>query len=228
VPQRACPTYYSDYNQGGSKVYYPQQWPCCSGTFPQITADYGISAYFQASDGVYVNLFVPSRVHWTRGTSRIALEQRTEYPYDGDVSIRIHAMSPETFTVYLRVPEWAGAGTAVTVNGRTFGARIQPGMFCALRREWRNGDAIEYSIERPLQLQAVDLQHPDIVALIQGPLALFAINALHSRFTRAQLLKASQQGKAGRAWRVQSVAAPVSFRAFPDIRDEQYRLYHAV
>ncbi len=38
--------YYSDYNNDSSKVYYPQQWPCCSGTFPQITADYGISSYF--------------------------------------------------------------------------------------------------------------------------------------------------------------------------------------
>ena len=220
--------YYSDYNRDGSKVYYPQQWPCCSGTFPQITADYGISSYFEAFDGVSVNLFVPSRLNWKRGASRIALEQSTEYPYAGDISIRVHMQRPETFTIYLRVPEWAGAGTAVSVNGRNFGAQIQAGTFCALRREWKNGDVIEYSLERPLRLEAVDARHPDSVALVQGPLALFAINAPQSRFARTQLLKASQQGKAGRVWRVESSAAPVSFRAFPDIGDEQYRLYHDV
>jgi len=57
---------------------------------------------------------------------------------------------------------------------------------------------------------------------------LFAINAPKSRFTRSQLLQALQQARAGRDWRVPSAAAPVSFRAFPDIRDEQYRLYHEV
>jgi len=33
------------------------RWPCCSGTFPQIAADYRISAYFRDEQGVYVNLF---------------------------------------------------------------------------------------------------------------------------------------------------------------------------
>jgi uncharacterized protein len=135
--------YYSDYNNEGSKVYYPEQWPCCSGTFPQITADYGISSYFHSPDGVYVNLFVPSRLKWTRGGSRIALEQRSDYPYSGEVSIRIRAERPETFTLYLRVPEWAGRGTAVSLNGRKAGLQIQSGTFCALHREWKDGDVVE-------------------------------------------------------------------------------------
>jgi hypothetical protein len=220
--------YYSDYNNDGSKVYYPEQWPCCSGTFPQITADYGISSYFDAPDGVYVNLFVPSRLRWKRGSSRIALEQKTDYPYSPDISIRVHAERPDRFTLYLRVPEWAGPGTTVSVNGRSAGAQIQPGNFCALHREWKGGDVVEYSIERPLRLEQVDAEHPNTVALLFGPLALFAVNSPQSRFTRAQLLKASQQAHAGREWRVQSAAAPVAFRAFPDIRDEQYRLYHEI
>jgi hypothetical protein len=71
----------------------------------------------------------------------------------------------------------------------------------------------------------VDAQHPNTVALLAGPLTLFAINSPDSSFSRAQLLKASQRG---RDWRVESAAAPVSFRTFPDIRDEDYRLYHKV
>lgn len=54
--------YCSDYNNDGSKkVYYKDKWPCCSGTFPQLTADYGISSYYSAKDGIYVNLFIPTR-----------------------------------------------------------------------------------------------------------------------------------------------------------------------
>ena len=57
--------YYSDYGTPGKKVWYRDKWPCCSGTFPQLAADYHISTYLRAADGVYVNLFTPSRVKWT-------------------------------------------------------------------------------------------------------------------------------------------------------------------
>src|SRR5215468_1136532 len=57
--------YYSDYANTGKKVWYRDKWPCCSGTFPQLAADYHISTYLRSSDGVYVNLFTPSSVKST-------------------------------------------------------------------------------------------------------------------------------------------------------------------
>ena len=34
--------YYSDYNFSGRRSYFPDRWPCCSGTLPQVAADYRI------------------------------------------------------------------------------------------------------------------------------------------------------------------------------------------
>ena len=51
--------YYSDYNFEGERVYSNHGWPCCSGTLPQVAADYRINAYFRDAQGVYVNLFLP-------------------------------------------------------------------------------------------------------------------------------------------------------------------------
>ena len=218
--------YYSDYNNRGAKVYYPEQWPCCSGTFPQITADYGVSAYFRSLASLYVNLFIPSRVRWRQNGARFALTQQTQYPNDSSVEMRVEAERPETFVIALRVPEWAGKGTTVSVNGRSVGAVPQPGAFLPLRRQWKDGDRIEYTIDRALRLESVDTQHPNSVALLSGPLTLFAINATESRFTSAQLL-AAQQTASGQ-WRVESEAAPVTFLPFPAIEHQQYRLYHDV
>jgi uncharacterized protein len=220
--------YYSDYNNDGAKVYYPEQWPCCSGTFPQVTADYGISSYFHSPDGIFVNLFVPSRANWRRNGARIALEQDTRYPWAPEITMRIRTVQAQTFTVWLRVPQWAGKNTSVAVNGGSAEQGIQPGTFLPLHREWKDGDRIEYTIDRPLRLEAVDSQHPNSVALLLGPLTLFAINAPQSRFNRAQLLQAAGTGTVANEWRVESAVAPVTFRAFPDIRDQQYRLYHDV
>jgi len=220
--------YYSDYNNSGSKFYYEQAWPCCSGTFPQITADYGISSYFHSPDAVYVNLFVPSRVTWRRNGGQIALEQETQYPYSPDVTMRIHTGRPETFAVQVRVPAWAGPATKVAVNGRAFSADLRPGTFAAIRREWKSGDRIEYHIDTSLRLEAIDAQHPQVQALLVGPLALFAVDSLDSRFTRAELLAAQQRSAGSTDWQVQSATGTVTFRSFPAIGDEKYRLYHDV
>jgi hypothetical protein len=217
--------YYSDYNNQGSKVYYPEQWPCCSGTFPQVTADYGISSYFRSADGVYVNLFVPSRATWNQNGARVAVEQRSQYPATSQVELHIHCDRPQTFALRLRVPAWAGNGTSVSVNGSKDGIDLHPGSFAALQREWKDGDRIEFEIDMPLRLESVDSQHPNTVALLSGPLALFALNAPDSHFTHAQLLAAKRQGS-GLKWRAQSASAAVAFLPFAEIEDQQYRLYH--
>lgn len=220
--------YYSDYNDAGSKVYYDEAWPCCSGTFPQVTADYGISSYFHSPDGIYVNLFVPSRVAWRVGSAKVGLEQMTQYPYAPDVTVRMRADRPETFAVNLRVPAWAGTGTKVTVNGRAIDGEVRPGSFVAVRREWKDGDRIEYHIDMPLRLEAVDPQHPRTQALMSGPVALFAVGTLDGRFTRAQLMAARQRSAGSSEWVAESATGTVAFKSFPAIGGERYRLYQDV
>lgn len=218
--------YYSDYNNHGAKVYYPEKWPCCSGTFPQITADYGISSYFHDGRGVYVNLYVPSRLNWKQGTARVALEQVTNYPYSRETSLLVKSDRAETFTVHLRVPEWAGAGTRIAVNGKTAVTAPQPGQFVAIRRQWKDGDRIEVEFDMPNRLLPVDPQHPDLVAPMAGPLCLFALDPQQPRWTRAQLLSVRPSGS--RTWTAQGATGASTFRSFPDLQSEKYRLYHQI
>ena len=72
--------YYSDYASTGKKVWYRDKWPCCSGTFPQLAADYHISTYLRASDGVYVNLFTPSKLQWTNACRKYGLQAEHQIP----------------------------------------------------------------------------------------------------------------------------------------------------
>ncbi|HUA99849.1 MAG TPA: beta-L-arabinofuranosidase domain-containing protein [Terracidiphilus sp.] len=218
--------YYSDYNNSASKFRFPYKWPCCSGTFPQITADYGISSYFHDGRDVYVNLYVPSRLTWRQGSTSLAIEQQTQYPLAREVSLRVRTDRPATFAINLRVPAWAGPGTRITINGRTPVAGPPPGTFAPIRRDWRNGDRIEVEFDMPMRLEAVDPQHPQTVALVRGPLCLFAVEPAPATFTRSQLLAAAQSGPASSEWTVQSSGAPVTFLPFPAIHEQKYRLYH--
>jgi DUF1680 family protein len=85
-----------------------------------------------------------------------------------------------------------------------------PGTFAEIRREWKSGDRIDLELPRPKRLEAVDAQHPNTVALLQGPLVLMAVGNVPERITRADLL-------AGKA--------PLQMMPFMDIGDELYTTY---
>ncbi len=221
--------YYSDYNSDhGQKVYSKDKWPCCSGTFPQLAADYHISAYYRGADGIYVNLFVPSRVRWEQNGTHSELTQRTEYPRANSTTLMFNLARPETFTTYLRIPAWADGKTRVAINGKRVEEEVVPGKFLALRRPWKNGDRVEFEIGMPLRLEAVDGMNPNIVALIRGPIALFAVGDLPAKMTRAELLAAVAVTEGSEDWVASGDSGKITLRPFAAIGDESYRLYQSV
>ncbi len=216
--------YYADYNHNGKKFDYEQKWPCCSGTFPQLTADYGISSYLRSAKGINVNLYVPSRVTWQQGSARVSLTQHTDYPNIGDTAMHLALSHPERFTIALRIPAWASGQTKVTVNGKPADAQLTPGTWAELDRTWKDGDRIELSLDMPLRLVPIDDHHPDTVALLSGPVALFAIEPVPETITRKQLLAAQRIGSSS-AWEVATDAGKVRMLPYPAITNESYRLY---
>ena len=108
--------------------------------------------------------------------------------------MRVRAERPEKFTIYLRVPAWAGSKTSIAINGKSFPAPLQSGSFAAVEREWKDGDRIEYTIDMPFRLESIEPAQPNIVALLHGPVTLFATDPAVGQFTRAELLAARQHG----------------------------------
>ncbi len=220
--------YYSDYNRSAHKVYHQDKWPCCSGTFPQITADYGISSYLRDLHGIYVNLYVPSRITWQQGGTRCSVTQQTSYPAATHTQLDVTAEKPERFSIFLRIPAWAGAKSSVSLNGTRMPLEIHPGTFAELDRTWKRGDRIELELDMPMRLESVDPQHANLVALMRGPVALFGTGTLPPRITRAQLLAATPAAISPSDWQVTTNSGFLLLKPFTAIQNESYRLYQPV
>ena len=221
--------YYSDYNNVfARKGYYKDKWPCCSGTFPQLTADYGISSYFHHGENIYVNLYTPSRVTWSHGDARIALTQRTSYPHDLSSQIEISMDKPAAFAIYLRIPGWAGPKTSVAVSGRRISSELTPGSFARIDGPFKNGDRVEVEFDAATTLEPVDPQHPGLVAPVHGPLALFAVGDIPKSIQRTALLNAVQIANGSNTWQTKTEMGVLTLKPFASIQDELYRLYHPV
>ncbi len=169
--------YYSDYHPATQKAYHPDKWPCCSGTTPQVVADYVISTYFRASDGIYVNLFTPSEVNWHVQGTPVKLTQQTTYPESESTELRVEVAAPSEFTIYVRIPGWLRSPAQLAVNGKPLSVDAQPGSFAAIRRRWQTNDAIQVQIPFALRLEPIDEEHPKTVALMWGPLMLVALDS---------------------------------------------------
>ncbi len=235
--------YYSDYGHSGHKTDHrvvadspwpwdhDGRWPCCSGTLPQVVADYGISAYLRARDGVYVNLYVPSQLSWALSNSvRCKITQETSYPIDNLVSLKIDPSTQALFRLNLRIPAWAGPQSSVSVNGKRFptAAALRPGTFFPISRNWKKGDLIELELDQRFSTKAVDAQTPDQVAVVRGPLVLFGVADQQPRLSRAQAAIPALNKGQNNDWTLQTEQAKVTLRPFYEIGDEIYQAYWKV
>jgi DUF1680 family protein len=218
--------YYSDYATTGNKVYYKDKWPCCSGTFPQLTADYHISTYLRSGDGVYVNLFTPSSVQWNDGSGSYGLKQETKYPFDNKIQIQVSGSQAKDYTLYVRIPAWAAPNPVLSVNGKRVSDPVEPGTFASIRRTWKDGDRVELELPMPLRLEPVDANHQNSVALVQGPLVLFAVADSQPTFDANALLQAKPANHATGDWLANSIGGThVTMRPFMNIDKETYSTY---
>ena len=218
--------YYADYATTGKKVWYGQKWPCCSGTFPQLAADYHISTYLRSTDGVYVNLFTPSSVQWSDQGGKYGLRQETRYPFDSRVQIQVSGSQAKEYTIYVRIPGWATPNPVLSVNGKRVSAPVEAGTFASIRNTWKDGDMVELELPMPLRLEPVDANHPEMVALLQGPLVLFAVTESQPTFDRNALLQAKATKNTTGDWLASSTdGRAVPMRPFMNIDKESYSTY---
>ncbi len=161
--------YYSTYGESAHKSYYPHKWPCCSGTLVQGVADYVKNIYFRAQDGVVVNLYAPSTLHWTRHGAVITLTQQTEYPLAGTVTFGIDCPAQTTFVLRMRIPDWIDGAATIHINGKLVSVQTVRG-FASLMRPWNRGDIVTLELPHAFRTEAIDDLHPDTVAVLRGPL----------------------------------------------------------
>jgi DUF1680 family protein len=217
--------YYSDYNFSGNKTYFPDRWPCCSGTLPQVAADYRILAYFHDDESVYVNLYLPSTLQWTAPDgAQLALTLAGNYPLDGKVKITLRASRPSKFDLRLRIPAWTAGQTNILVNGQPVTPHLASG-FATLSQRWKSGDRIEMELPMPLRLEAIDARHPETVALLRGPLVLFAAAEQAPTIHREQLLSAQPVSGRADTWQVETKAGPLRLMPFFALEEERYTTY---
>jgi len=143
---------------------------CCVGTGMENPGRYGEFIYAQATNGLYVNLFIPSEL--TETNLGLTLRQETAFPDESRTKLALKLKKSAKFTLLVRHPGWVAAGEfSVKVNGKSFAVASTPSSYAELRREWRDGDRVE--VELPMRTTVERLPDgSDWVAILRGPIVL--------------------------------------------------------
>ena len=146
-----------------------QTFWCCTGSGVEEFSKLNDSIYWRDSEGLYVNLFIPSELDWTE--KGFKLRQETKFPQSAETTLTVAAARPGLMSIRLRIPGWLSSSAAVRVNGKVTDASAEPGSYLVLRREWKAGDKIEMQLPMNLRMEAMP-DDPSIRAFLYGPLVL--------------------------------------------------------
>ncbi len=144
---------------------------CCPPNISRLIASIGGYVYSHTDTDLLVHLYMQGAGEFELGGKKVTLSQKTDYPWNGDVTITVGIDEPSEFAVKLRIPGWCDSFEVEVNNDPLTGSVVENG-YLTIRRKWENGDTIKISF--PMEVKRV-YAHPEVsedagkVALQRGP-----------------------------------------------------------
>lgn len=162
-----------DYNKRHVKPVR-QKWfgcACCPPNVARLLSSLSAYAFEENEKELYVNLYTGGTLETVKNGKQNRITFETDYPWNGQVKIRIENQEDSSFALALRIPDWCSS-YSLKVNGQEEKHHLKTG-YVLLDREWKNGDEILLDMEMPVQIvEANPRVREDIgkVAVMRGPL----------------------------------------------------------
>jgi len=158
------PNHYRVYSQPETSMW------CCVGSGLENHSKYGELIYSHTKKDVFVNLFIPSTLHWKE--KDISIEQSTKFPYQNSTDLVLKLKKSETFSMNIRCPEWA-QDFEISINGQLQKIEAKPSAYVVLNRKWKSGDQISVTFKTSTHLENLP-DGSNWSAFVNGPIVLAA------------------------------------------------------
>lgn len=136
----------------GGRVPYISKSNCCPPNVVRTIAQISNYMYSTGKDGLYINMYGGNNLKTVLDEgSKLALQQVSNYPWDGAVFLSITEAPAKIFPVHLRIPGWCNKAS-VKVNGKLVNSSINGGQYFTLNQKWKKGDKIELVLDMPATL----------------------------------------------------------------------------
>ena len=161
---------------------------CCPSNLCRFIPSMPGYVYGVRDNNLYVNLFAANTATIQIGGRNVTLEETTQYPWDGDISIKVLQNKAKAFNMMIRIPGWVQNKAVpsdlyaysddifstydITVNGERVDSELENGYF-VINRNWKKGDIIRIHFDMPVRTVVASPRVTDDrgrVAVERGPL----------------------------------------------------------
>ena len=191
----------------GGKFFYPnplesmgqhqrQPWfgcACCPSNICRFIPSLPGYVYAVKDRNLYVNLFLANSATMKVGGKEVKLSQETQYPWNGDIALKIENNRAGRFNLKIRIPGWVQGrpvpsdlyeysdgkrpSYSVLVNGKKADAQLEKDGYYTINRAWKKGDVV--SIHFDMDVRTVRANNKVVadrgqIAVERGPLVYCA------------------------------------------------------
>ncbi len=176
--------------------YERQPWfgcACCPSNICRFIPSLPGYVYAVKDRNVYVNLFLPNKGEVMLDGKKVMLSQTTEYPWNGDVQLRVDRNQAGRFALKLRIPGWVRGevvpsdlykyvdgkklGYTCYVNGEKLEVSPAADGYLTIERRWKKGDVVSLHLDmEPRVVRAHENVEADrdMIAVERGPIVYCA------------------------------------------------------
>ena len=166
---------------------------CCPSNIARFIPSLPGYVYAVNKRDVYVNLFMSNTSQLSVAGKGITLEQQTQYPWDGDIAIKVAANKAGQWAMKVRIPGWVRNEVVpsnlyeftdnlrpqynITVNGNAVNGKLTDDGYFTIDRKWKKGDVVRIHFDMdPRTVRANNNVEADrgFVAIERGPLVYCA------------------------------------------------------
>jgi len=151
-PLAASKDYPYDLRWSGGRQKYISKSNCCPPNTIRTIAEVNDYMYSIGEKGLYVNMYggnvLNTELH--DGT-KLKLEQTTNYPWDGKITVTVLEPTAKPVNIYLRIPGWC-KGYSLKINNFFPMVRDMENGYVIAGRQWKAGDKIELVLNMPATL----------------------------------------------------------------------------
>ena len=131
------------------RVGYISLSNCCPPNVVRTLAEVSNYAYGVSEKGLWVHLYGSNVLSTTLKNSPLKITQETDYPWDGNITLKIDDAVTTPFSIFLRIPSWSN-GAKLLINGKE--QKVAPGQYAEVNRTWQKGDRVQLILPMPAKL----------------------------------------------------------------------------
>jgi len=168
---------------------------CCPSNLARLIPQVSGYMYSHTESEIYLGLYGSSRTTILLASGDVAIQQISDYPFDGKILLKIDPSVDRPFALKLRIPTWARdqfvpgklyhyvddlkPQWTLKVNGQPVETAVTKG-FATIDRTWKRGDTVELELPMPIRYSTAIPQveaNRDRIAITRGPLVYCAEQA---------------------------------------------------